>query len=432
MAWQFTGESVEWVDDANPKLADFLQNGGLNFADPALQKALRQFQHLGNEGDPFSDPAAMAWALRSLGVQPDQLTSVLQGSTGLDPNYLNSVYSSYGALDSRLQEASQEGRGGILAGLSKGIGSVMDPAAEIFDQYGVPITAAALLSGAGAFSGAGASAGGTAAATEGTALGSGLTPGAGGVTGLTPGTTAGGIGGGAVGTGITTAIPATSPFALSALAPTIGAGSFFPGIDGVYGASGGGTAAGTAAGGGALSRLLDGSATADDWLDLLGRAAPAALGAFASNQQANSLSDLAERYMGFGEPSRARFEGSFAPGFSMANEPGYADALNQTAKATLHGMSANFGNPSDSPNAWAQTLEDLNAKFAYPALQNYRQVNANTGGLASFAPAAVNASGSAVNAERGIYDSVGGGIADVFHPPKSLADIMREIRRAGF
>ena len=160
-----------------------------------------------------------------------------------------------------------------------------------------------------------------------------------------------------------------------------------------------------------------------------GRAAPAAIGAIAANNQANSLSALSDRYMSLGEPSRARYEASFAPGFTMANDPGYMDALNQSAKATLHGLSVG-GNPAGSPNAWAQSLSDLNAKSAYPALQNFRNQAAATGGYGAFNTAAPGAATGAINAQRGVYDALGAGAADIFNPPKSLAEQMAEYRRA--
>ena len=114
------------------------------------------------------------------------------------------------------------------------------------------------------------------------------------------------------------------------------------------------------------------------------------LGAIASKDQSDNYRDLAEKYMSFGAPSRARYESSFAPGFTMANDPGYMDALGLSTKEFLHKASIG-GNPADSPNAWMQTLSDVNSKFAYPALQDYRRLNAGTGGLAALTAAAPSA-----------------------------------------
>jgi hypothetical protein len=161
------------------------------------------------------------------------------------------------------------------------------------------------------------------------------------------------------------------------------------------------------------------------------RGAPAAAGAYGASQQAEAYKELANKYMALGEPSRARYEASFQPGFSMANEPGYKDALALTTKETLHALSPS-GNPAGSPNAWQQTLQDVNAKFSMPALNEYRRLNAGAGGLASLTAAAPGAASAGINAEKGVYDALGAGAADIFHTPKSLSDILREMRRAGY
>ena len=180
-----------------------------------------------------------------------------------------------------------------------------------------------------------------------------------------------------------------------------------------------------------LSRLTDGI-TLKYLLDKASKGAPAAIGAYGASEQAQAYRDMAQKYLDIGAPSRSRFEASFAPGFSMANEPGYADALALTTKETLHQLSPNTGNPSMSPNAWEQTLKDVNAKFAFPALDNYRRLNAGAGGLAALNSSAPGADANAIKAQGGVYDALGAGVADVFNPPKSLADILREMKQAGY
>jgi hypothetical protein len=183
-----------------------------------------------------------------------------------------------------------------------------------------------------------------------------------------------------------------------------------------------------AAGGGAASavtNLINGGGTASDLTSLLSAIAPAALGFIGAKDQQQSLAALGDKYFGVGAPSRARFEASFAPGFTMANDPGYKDALDQTTKSTLYSLSPG-GNPVGSPNAWTKTLSDVNAKFAYPALQDYRRINANTGGLASLTERAPTLETAAVNAGKTAYDAIGAGAADIFNPRKSLSDLLRE------
>lgn len=154
----------------------------------------------------------------------------------------------------------------------------------------------------------------------------------------------------------------------------------------------------------------------------------AGIGAIGANRTAGALSGLAARYEGYGAPSRARYESSFAPGFTMMNDPGYKDALDMTAKATLHGLSVS-GNPAGSPNAWDKTLSDVNAKFAYPALQAYRTGNANTGGIGTLTAAAPGAATGAITARGDVLNAAGGAVNDIFNPPRSLADQLMEYER---
>lgn len=153
----------------------------------------------------------------------------------------------------------------------------------------------------------------------------------------------------------------------------------------------------------------------------------AGLGIAGSRRQQGQLEALNNQYLGFGAPSRARYEASFAPGFTMANDPGYKDALDMVTKSTLHGLSVT-GNPAGSPNAWDKTLSDVNAKFAYPALQNYRNQNANTGGIGQLTAAAPAAATGAIAAGGNVFNAAGAAVNDIFSPPKSLAQQLAELR----
>lgn len=158
------------------------------------------------------------------------------------------------------------------------------------------------------------------------------------------------------------------------------------------------------------------------------KGAPAALGAIGANQQRQSLEALAQQYMGLGAPSRARYEASFAPGFTMQNDPGYMDALNQTSKASMHALSVN-GNPAGSPNAWGRSMQDLYEKTAYPAIQNFRNTNANAGGIATLQTAAPGAATGAINAQGNVFNAIGAGANDIFNPQPSLAQTLAEYQR---
>lgn len=158
------------------------------------------------------------------------------------------------------------------------------------------------------------------------------------------------------------------------------------------------------------------------------KGAPAVLGAIGANQQANSLGALAKQYMDLGAPSRARYEASFAPGFTMASDPGYQDALDASSKATLHSLSVQ-GNPAGSPDAWSQSLADNYAKTAYPALQNFRNTNANAGGIASLQTAAPAAATGAITAQGNIFNAIGAGANDIFNPQPSLAQTLAQYQQ---
>ena len=89
------------------------------------------------------------------------------------------------------------------------------------------------------------------------------------------------------------------------------------------------------------------------------------------------------------------------------------------------------GNPAGNPAALSEILDRLYKGTAYPALQNYRGLNANAGGIASGTAAAPGLDTAAINAKTNIYGAIGGGIADVFNPPKSLAQQFADLRRMG-
>lgn len=137
----------------------------------------------------------------------------------------------------------------------------------------------------------------------------------------------------------------------------------------------------------ALSRILKGDGGLDDWLKVGGAVGPSLIGAYSANKQADAYRDQMDKYFGLGAPSRARFEGSFAPGFSMENEPGYKQALETAQDQFLRAASAgrasgvSRGNPFDNPGAWAETMKYVLGSTALPALQNYRNTNAAAGQL---------------------------------------------------
>jgi hypothetical protein len=419
---QGTWERISPLNPTGNDYAQLKQAGAWNLQDPNLQNYLAKSAYTEFGGNASSDwrtnPHAASMLLGKLGLSTYQPTNLFGGPSrseqiqqafGFSPEYIAQIEASR-----KLQqhESNKSNRGGLSGVLDAG-GDFVEAAAPLAlaaagAYYGV--NALGGLGGAGA-----ASAGGTAAGTAGemAALGSGLTPGAAGAAGITPG--AAGAAGLAATAPAGTAL-APGYFAAETLAPAIGAGSF----GATSGASGGGSAlapSGTGLpSGGVLSTIASGL--------------PGVLGAIASDKQADAYSDLARDYMAVGAPARARFEASYAPGFSMEDDPGYKEALEQAAKATMHGLSVG-GNPAGSPNAWAQSLRDLYQQQTYKALQDYRNQNASAGGMGALTQAAPGAANSAIASQGNVFNALGAAANDIFNPPKTLTQILREIRAAG-
>lgn len=106
-------------------------------------------------------------------------------------------------------------------------------------------------------------------------------------------------------------------------------------------------------------------------VNLIGKLGAAGLQAFGSNQQSNSLNQLAQQQMGFGAPSRGRFEAAMTPGFDPNSIPGYAGALDTASKSILARLSARDGNPFGSPGGLIQANKDIVSGTALPAINEY-------------------------------------------------------------
>lgn len=186
-----------------------------------------------------------------------------------------------------------------------------------------------------------------------------------------------------------------------------------------------GGGAGTTAGTTALSRVLNGIGTAADYANVLGTVLTTGLGVVGSNNQTSDLKELANKYLEFGAPSRARYEGSYAPGFDLASaDPAYKGALDSTMQATLRKLSTQ-GNPFGNPGGLIEANKAVVNGTALPALDEYRRLNAGTGGLATLNAAAPAAATAAIGSGANTYNAIGAGIADLTKPQSSLSDLLK-------
>ena len=167
------------------------------------------------------------------------------------------------------------------------------------------------------------------------------------------------------------------------------------------------------------------------WADLAkmgANALPGLLGAYASNQQTNALTSLADRYAEYGAPSRARYEASMTRGFDPTSIAGYQGALDTASNTLLRRLSAQNGNPYGNPGGLIEANKQIVAGTALPAVQEYQRMNAGTGGLASLAAAYPQTQNAATGSNANMYNSIGYGIDRAINgAPTTLADIYKLI-----
>lgn len=192
-----------------------------------------------------------------------------------------------------------------------------------------------------------------------------------------------------------------------------------PGPGGAYSAgavgAGGGAAAPAAS---ALSKVLNGTATASDWAQLAGQALPGLLGAYGLNQQSNKLSDLAGQYWNAGAPSRGRYEASMSPGFDPMSIPGYSGAVQNASDAAMRSLSTQ-GNPYGNPGGLIDAQKKVISGTALPAIQNYQAENANTGGFGALNGAYNQTATQAIGSGSGVLSSLGDAGASVLNPQQT-------------
>jgi len=198
---------------------------------------------------------------------------------------------------------------------------------------------------------------------------------------------------------------------LDAFGRPVGGGGYFP-----AGSPGAGTVAGSAAAGSALSRIIDGTATTADWVQVLGTAGATGLGIYSANQQSDTLARLAAE----NRADRAPY--LQASQDWLANPSSYVEGPGQAAmKGTLAGLSAKFGNPIGSPTAMAISSE--------AALRDWRDAVTGFGNMGlsgADTRANLGVAGAAADASR--YTTAAGGLSDIINPRRSLSDLLREYR----
>lgn len=203
----------------------------------------------------------------------------------------------------------------------------------------------------------------------------------------------------------------------------------------------------------ALQRFLDGTANGADIAKLLGTLGSTALGFLGGNAQSNALKDITsqqieannamqDKWLALGAPSRARLEGSYAPGFDLAaSDPGFQNALDTSANTAARSYSAKAGNPQDSPGSQAEILKYVLGTTYLPQLNTYRSQNATSGQLGT--NVAGTAGLNAANAYGGTaalqgaqnatspYSALASGLGALTAPDNSLSSLLQQLKNAG-
>jgi hypothetical protein len=174
-----------------------------------------------------------------------------------------------------------------------------------------------------------------------------------------------------------------------------------------------------------MGRILSGAATNDDWLSVLGGAGSTLLGVLGSNAQADAYGDVAQQYLNMGAPYRNLLQQSYAPGFSMADQPDFQNAMDVGAQAAARATSARSGNPVDNPGAYAEMQKYITGSLAMPQLNTYRSQ------LGSFGQLGTNTAGTASMGEAsqtgGMYNALGYGLGQLTRPQDQTSGLLNQL-----
>lgn len=389
-------------------------------------------QHMFASGDYDEYRAAINQLASKYNLQPgaeQQLLGDAAGGYMAQSQSHKNMWDKAGEVGATLGGAGMLVAGAIAGGTALGLGGAAGAGAA-----GAEGAAGAGATGAGAAGAAGA--GG--AAAGGFDLGGGLfVDEFGNVVG---GSAAGGLGAGSAAGGATGLAGASGAAGTGVDASTgLFAGESANAGAGTYGLGGGGatglgvpagwslTGGAAAAGGSALSRILDGTGGLQDYLGLVGQAAPGVLGYLGSKNQTDSFRQLADQYAGYGAPYRQRLSDLYANPSSFLSSQEVQAPLQQAAGINARALSTG-GNPIGSGNAM-QAMNDFTANKLFSRLGEEKDRLGGFGGLTQYNAAAPQMANNAIGSQANEYNAIGAGLSNVFNPPMTLAQQFAEFRK---
>ena len=190
--------------------------------------------------------------------------------------------------------------------------------------------------------------------------------------------------------------------------PGSGPGGSIPGVNNPLGNAQIGTA------GSAISRILNGSATAEDWLSVGGNLGTGLLSAYASNSQTNALQGLADQNRAERAPFLQKATGYLNDPASYAAGPGQA-----ALKGTLAGLSVQ-GNPFGSGTA-LQFATDTGNKNWLNAVNTLGSLGLGGQGIQA------NLDSQAVGSNSNMWNALGATANNIFNPAPSQSQTLASL-----
>ena len=167
---------------------------------------------------------------------------------------------------------------------------------------------------------------------------------------------------------------------------------------------------------GLISKILNGTATADDWAKVLGAAAPGVLGYFGAGSTADAAKEIAAQSRADRQPSLDYYNSLLTPQgienyYKTPEVTGSVDAI-------LRKLSMQ-GNPADNPGLLGQA-----AAYNLGGLTNARAGAA--GPAFGTAGSEMNVNLAGAQAGAGQYDAIGLGLSRMLNPQPSFEDTMKK------
>lgn len=182
----------------------------------------------------------------------------------------------------------------------------------------------------------------------------------------------------------------------------------------------------------ALQRIINGTATAQDWISAAGALGTAGVGVLGSDLSRSANNAAADKMLALGAPARDAYNATLQPGYDPTTMPGYTGAIDSVMNSYLRKASTG-GNPFSNPGVSSDALKYVTDSTALPALNTYRSSLTAEGGIGVANANAPNV--AAANSVNSGVNSVAGGLASLTAPnataPFDYASLAKQLVNLG-